>query len=186
MARTSTGNRSSKGAFNFGVTVNPSPAQLAKAFGVASKRFGDYRPAFRVIVPHLAAGIGQNIKSRGATIGETWPSQSASWHAAYLRRKQRGGFGVADLILTRRVFQQVTSPTEGLLSMGRMTLRFGSDQPYARAVNFGMRSKGARRRMFMGWSEQMKRDTEEILDQYTRLLLGELVDDVNSAGKQNG
>ncbi len=186
MARTSTGKRSSKGAFNFGVTINPSPAELAKRFGIATKRFSDYRPAFRLIVPHLATGIGQNIKTRGASIGETWPSQGASWHLAYLRRKQRGGYGVADLILTRRVYNQVTSPTEGLLSMGRMSVRFGSDLPYARAVNFGMAAKGARRRMFMGWSAQMKADTEEILDEYTRLLLEELADEVNRAGGGNG
>lgn len=180
MARTSTGSRSSKGAFNFSVTVNPSPEKLARAYGVAAERFKDYRAAFKLLAPFLAEGLRRNVLGRGGPIGEQWPSASASWHAEYLRRKAREGFGVLDLIMIGRMFAQMTSATQGVMSMGMRSMRFGTDAPYARALNFGNQANRNRRRMFMGWSDYMKASAEEVLTEFTRHLLQLLVDDVNA------
>lgn len=170
--------RAGKGTFNLGITVNPSPEKLAQAFGVASKRFGDFRPAFRRIAPHLARGLAQNIRSRGASIGESWPSTEAGWAAEYQKRKQRGGYGAQSLLRSRMLYNQLTSPTAGVLSMGRKVLRFGSDLPYARAINFGSGANSNRRRMFMGWSDQMKNAAESELSAYVHELLAMLADDI--------
>lgn len=146
MARAAT-----KGAFNYGITVSPSPALLAKAFGLAAEDFSDWRAAWQMLAPALAQGLRSNIESRGGAISESWPGPDP----AYVRRKARQGFGRADLVYLGIMVRQVTSATGGILALTKRSIRFGTRVTQARAVNFGSSKRGIRARRFMGWNPQM-------------------------------
>jgi hypothetical protein len=57
-------------------------------------------------------------------------------------------------------------------------MRIGTDLPYARAVNFGLASGGARRRMFAGVNSQMRNVAEVEMTDYVRAQLKELADEL--------
>jgi hypothetical protein len=161
------------GIINFGFEVNPSPQKLGEAFNAASKSLKDYRPAFRLLTPIMAAGFKKAIDTKGASIGRAW-TQSTD---AYLRRKARNGFGRADFVLTGLLTRTISSPSGVMLSLGTRAARFGTRLHQARALQFGLG------RWFVDISNDMSNAIADVLSNHVRGMLRQIVDMVNGASK---
>jgi hypothetical protein len=165
-----------KGDFRFRIRANPSPAAISKILGGLGEEFSDWRPAWQRMVPTLADGILENIDTRGASLGETWPAE----RDRYVRRKARQGFGRMELYRTGTLVSQL-SPASGVRRMGRRSVSFGTKVPYGRAVNFGR--NGARGRRFMGWSPRMKTAAEMVMHEHAQALLSKAAARIASLGQ---
>lgn len=150
--------------------IDPSPGSLSKIAGGLGKDLSNYRPAWRLIAPIIAAGIARNIQSRGGALGETWPRENRN----YQRRKAREGKGRVELVVSGKLLADMTT-LAGIQSMTAKRLVFGTKQKYARAVNFGFATDRGktqiRPRKFAGWNDSMKQEAGEVLDLFVRELL---------------
>lgn len=166
-----------KGEFAYRITIDPSPLKLARILGGLGKDFKNWKPAFQKIAPAIVAGIGANIRSRGAALGMRWkPVDSDS---PYLRRKVREGFGRAELVATGALMREITTASRSSLNITARSLRYGTSLPYAPAVNFGRqggsfkrgRQTGIKARWFMGWNDAMKASAIRELNTHAHELL---------------
>lgn len=168
----------STGLIAFKLTVDPSPALLAKAYGLAAKEFSDWRPAWKRMIPHLQQGIRRNFSSRGGALGNAWPSVDP----AYDVRKRREGGGRAQLVLTGAMFRDATGPS-AVQKITKSHIEYGIDtHPQARSLNFGRTRSGSGRRVkkkpFMGWNPQMDAALLRETDDHARFLLNKLADTI--------
>lgn len=163
---------SGKGDYRVKFVVDPSPLAMAKVIGGLGKEFSDWRPAWRRLVPHLAAGIRQNIDSRGSTLSRPWPAT----HPRYAQRKARRGFGRIDLVLSGKLVAEATSPNS-VVSMTPRRVSFGTQLPYARAVQFGKGKKSGR--SFMGWNSRMLQHAREIMNDHAATLIARASDRIS-------
>lgn len=170
--------------FKYQIKIDPSPVKLAALIGGLGKEFNDWRPAWRRLAPHMAAGIAENFQTQGGAIGESWPPLTDR----YVTRKARGGGGRATLVLSGKLLAEATSP-QGVVSMTGIALRFGTSIPYSRAMNFGFTPKGGRggvpRRPFMGWNQNMKDAALEAMNDHASDLLdraAKRIDELRAAG----
>lgn len=100
--------------------VKPSPAALERAYTGAAEAFQDWRPALRKIAPLIAAGIGANIATQGATSGEgSWPRLNET----YLHRKLRAGFAPIPMIRTGGLAAEATKTRP--VSLGKKHVSMG-------------------------------------------------------------
>lgn len=146
---------SKKGIYRLRLTATESYVAAFEGLRQLRVRISDWRPAFVEVAKVLAGGVEQNIRSRGASLGFRWPASDPK----YAMRKARAGHGRIDLVVSRKLVDDVTSP-DGIIELGHRLLIFGTDVPYARAVNFGFTPRSGRRaiqeRRFFGYSESMK------------------------------
>lgn len=153
--------RAGKGDFRFGIDIDPPPSTIADAHKDMARRMADMRPAWKLLAPLIGKGLGRNIDSRGASIGERWPEPNR----AYSRRKLLSGFGSVDMSYTHALQEAMRSGsavaiTPHFLSVGVRGRKF----EYAQAVNFGFRKTKPRK--FAGWSDTMRRDASTIVGRY--------------------
>ena len=156
-----------KGDFRLGIDVDPSPTLLAKRLGKMSKEFNDYRTAWRRLAPALSRGIEDNIQGKGRPISGAW----AKTNQRYQRRKAREGKGRIDLVVTRNLINSM-GPNNGIIRLTKSRLVFGTEQQYARAVNFGFDK--IRPRNFMGWNRGMRNAAIRELDRHATVMIGKL------------
>ena len=161
----------SRGSIDFSITVDPSPATVARKLKFLPKKFKSFKPAWRKIAPHLAAGIRENIRSRGAALGEPWLGPKK----AYTQRKVREGHSPRQLVRTGELVSKVTDPSS-IVRMTNNMVAFGvKNLPYARAVNWSYTHGG---RLFFGWNPKMKEHATGILDDHVGDTLVKIADEI--------
>lgn len=133
----------------FSITIDPSPAAMARFTRDGAGGLGDWRPLFRAMVPILRSELRSNFLGRGNKL-DPWPTPSE----AYAARKAREGFGSTDMVRTGETLEQLTGPP---LSMTKTTLTMGVHTPQARSLQWGNRKAGIKRRAIVGWTPRMQR-----------------------------
>lgn len=155
------------------ITVDPSPARLAKALGPDLRReFADYREAWHELLPLWARGLEQNVRSEGSALGENWPPPSDNT----VRQRGPGQPGIA----TGRMISRLRSPTASRRSLTKRKLSVGPAESYPYILHFGAKSRGQPARPFIGVSPAMERVAEEVVDRFMRRRLEALAHRVNS------
>lgn len=128
---------------------------------------GDFRPAFKDIVPVLAAGVQQNIQSQGGTLGKPWAPLSES----ALRKKLRYRKARSILHSSGRLIRYSTTPS-GKRSLTKRVLRFGPPLRYPAILHFGVKGKkNLPARPFLAFSGKMRSETSAILERHARNLI---------------
>ena len=173
--------RASKGASDFrgrSLEINPSPAELAATYHGMADKLEDFSALWPRLASQLGLGITQNIKARGATIGERWPQPNRK----YARRKLREGFGSTDMVSSGAAVQALGNGT--IIRSGKRFLSVGLQGGIAERVigaHFGYPG-GPRPRRFMGFSSQMTSATQRIMDGHIEELTRTAAAELRRAG----
>ena len=130
---------------------------IPKALRTLRGELLDYREAFKEMPPILAAGIAQNIGTKGGAINERWKQSDEE----YKDRKKKAGKGSKQFIFSGDVKNQVTAPRGGKVRIAKRTLTWGTKKlPYARALNF-------KKLAYWGLSDQIKVKIQNIMDKWS-------------------
>jgi hypothetical protein len=172
-----TGGRSN-GLWNFGVDVTLSPETIGAANGQMRAQLQDWSKFWPSLVPILSAGVREIVGSRGAAVGYPWKPSTDK----YLKRKARQGFGSQDLVRTGGMLNDLTSggATYGTLDVKRTSMKWGSNRPYARAVQF----RSGRGKWFVGWTDNMRSQVTEAMQKRVEDLVDAWVDQANAGQRE--
>lgn len=110
-----------------------------------AERAQDFAPVFRWAQRELEQANRDNFRSRGATSGEPWmplDDEYARWKLAHHGPKP-------PMVLSGRLFRDVTWLKGPPNSIGRLTATFGTNLPYAKFHEAGTRDMPARNIMFV-------------------------------------
>lgn len=167
----------SNGDIGINLSVDPHPSVISSAWRSASEKLKDWRPAWRKILPVMSSGLSGVIRSGRGPGGETWAAQNQT----YVKRKSAKGFGRTDLVRTGAMLSQIQSQSNGKIRLGPKSVSFGTDKPYARAVNFGVRGKIGSR-LFMGWTTGMREEAVRVYEERTREILASVIMEAKASG----
>jgi phage gpG-like protein len=159
------------GDMKFTISIDPSPTILARAFEEMGEQYKNWRPIWPRMATLLRDGIQQNLRSRGSTVGDTWEQPDAE----YLRRKAKR-FGRIEMVRLGLLTSQVTDVREGVRDFGDRHLSFGSNLPYARAVNFG--GEGHK---FIAWSSPMRTRALQLMSDYSSEVIRKTSEKISKA-----
>ncbi|MEK0431094.1 MAG: Phage virion morphosis family [Gemmatimonadota bacterium] len=151
----------------------PNAKALAERIEGIVPSLKDWRPAFRAMLPGMAAGLAGNIRGSGF----------APLTALYARRKARSGKGRAMLIRTGALIGELGSAVLTTAKLRQKSVGWGPSQKYAYVLHHGVptlesgspkqRSRRLRRRSqrlagklpprpWLYWTERMEVDALEI------------------------
>ena len=133
----------------FSITVDPSPAQLARYAGAVGTPLSDWRPVFVRLVPIFQGEFRANFASKGARLEKPWDPLKKT----YARRKAKSGRGSSIAVLTGETRDQLTGPP---MKMTKTTLIMGVDTPQGRVLQYGSRKQNTGARTIIGWTQRMK------------------------------
>jgi phage gpG-like protein len=149
-----------KGNINWRLEVDPDPRKIARAY----RELG------------ITAANRKVFGSKGASLGMPW----APVTEMYARRKERRGMGRATMFLTGSLRAALTS-SAGVLSMTKRRLVFGTDLPYARAMQFGFTATPGKGRIkhkhqtpprrLLDWTRETKAGAAEIMQEHAQQLM---------------
>lgn len=146
--------------------VDPSPRAIAKQMRFLGREFRSWRPAWRQALPWIVAGVRENFRSEGSTLGDPWePLARATW-----RRKLAAGQGGGPLVGTGT---NILNPISGggVVQMTATRLRYGLTSSIANIQHHGTKDGRLPGRRFVAWSPVMEAATMRALEQYARYLL---------------
>lgn len=163
MARRRTG--TSKGVFRWSIGIPPLLRQMPKILGDMGQDFVDFSEAFEQVPRILASEIGGNIRSRKTPEGTIWRQFTNPFTKRYQKRKDREGFGRAELVYNGDLLGQVSSAVGGRLTIKPLSLIWGtSDIEHAATVNFGAPDKGIHPRRFFGVTDGIREGVGRVID----------------------
>lgn len=167
------------------VITAPSLMKVAKVLEGSPRRFSDFRPAWQQLLPFLAEGLEQNLKSGGDSLGARFPELATST-AAF---RQRIGLGTQILIRRGDLLSNVANPSSAKRQLTRSMLRVGPSAELGRypfVLHYGSPSagKGGRSRIparpYIHLSESMRTVSLNVVNAHAIRMLGELAEELRA------
>lgn len=148
-----------RGTFKVGISIDPTLTDLAARFDKCAKKFVDYKPAWKRLLPRIASEMARLASSKGtAADAPEWAPLSE----AYKKRSGR-----KEPLVGTKMLARATS-TKGKMSLTKKSLKFGVKGDHVRAVNFG---KPPRR--FIAATPGVERAAEQEINRHVENILRE-------------
>lgn len=146
--------------------ADPSPRAIARVIKGLGRSLRTWRPAFKAVLPYVAQGIRDNIRSRGASVGSPWARLATST----LRRKARLGQTRGPLIGSG---ENIDKPLNGgaIVKLSATRMSYGVKGLVANVQHFGRKKGDLPPRRYMAWNASMEAVLHLAMERHAQKLL---------------
>ena len=146
--------------------THPTPKAQARALNIAAKKFEDYRPAWRKLLPNLAQEMGIIVNSRGRALEGRWPPLSTKT----IKQKKHD----TPFVRTGKTLSDLTTPRKGKRKLTRKMIAYGPTERFAYVFHYGV-DKRQPSRTLIGWTENLRGKADEFISDRAQELIDEAI-----------